>query len=174
MAAREAIARRSCAALGYNECVFLQLLSISTGAFVAHRDHPVWRPSSTDMSHIAPVAVPAFCKPRPQSGRVASPYALFESGPVFTGGRNRADQHLKSRSFWIVVRAPKTCMASRPVDVSSKSVSRAVLASIGARPKCRSLQRSDLVPSGRHGQNLPGPKSAWCLLVENSPRVRGI
>ncbi|MGY9036751.1 phenylalanine--tRNA ligase subunit beta [Sulfitobacter sp. BSw21498] len=176
MQRREAIARRSCAALGYNECVSYSFIDQPSAALFGGGtdDTRLENPISTDMSHMRPSLLPALLQAAARNQARGFPdMALFEVGPVFTGGEP-GDQHLQISGLLIGRTGPKDVHgASRPVDVFDvKSDIEAVLASIGAPTKVQiNRNGSDWFHPGRHGQICLGPKKVLGVFGEIHPRV---
>eukprot|EP00919_Chromeraceae_sp_WS-2016_P054272 GHVR01128884.1.p1 GENE.GHVR01128884.1~~GHVR01128884.1.p1 ORF type:complete len:805 (-),score=210.80 GHVR01128884.1:1623-4037(-) len=176
MQRREAIARRACAALGYNECVSYSFIDQASAAlFGGGTDETrLENPISADMSHMRPSLLPALLQAAARNQARGFPdMALFEVGPVFTGGEP-GDQHLQISGLLIGRTGPKDVHgASRPVDVFDvKSDIEAVLASIGAPTKVQiNRNGSDWFHPGRHGQICLGPKKVLGVFGEIHPRV---
>ncbi|WP_323803291.1 phenylalanine--tRNA ligase subunit beta [Sulfitobacter litoralis] len=176
MQRREAIARRACAALGYNECVSYSFIDQPSAALFGGGtdDTRLENPISTDMSHMRPSLLPALLQAAARNQARGFPdMALFEVGPVFTGGEP-GDQHLQISGLLIGRTGPKDVHgASRPVDVFDvKSDIETVLASIGAPAKVQiNRNGSDWFHPGRHGQICLGPKKVLGVFGEIHPRV---
>ncbi len=134
--ARERAARRSIAALGYNECVTYSFIDQASaalfggGADAVRVDNPI----SSEMSHLRPDLLPGLLRAASRNqARGFADMALFEVGPAFQGGEP-GEQHLQATGLLIGSSAPRDPYGSRrPVDVfDAKADAEAVLAAIGA------------------------------------------
>ena len=133
---RERTARRTIAALGYNECVTYSFIDHSAaqmfggGADAVRVDNPI----SSEMTHLRPDLLPGLLRAAARNqARGFADMALFEVGPVFHGGEPGA-QHLQATGLLIGASAPRDAYASRrPVDTfDAKADVEAVLAALGA------------------------------------------
>lgn len=193
---RERTARRSIAALGYNECVTYSFIDQSAaslfggGTDALRVDNPI----SSEMTHMRPDLLPGLLRAAARNqARGFMDMALFEVGPVFHGGEP-GEQHLQATGLLIGANAPRDPHgARRPVDVfDAKADVEAVLAALGAPAK---VQISRKVASwwhpGRSGviglgpntmatfgevhpkilaaMDIKGPAVAFTLLVANVP-----
>lgn len=176
MQRREAIARRACAALGYNECVSYSFIDQASAALFGGGtdDTRLENPISNDMSHMRPSLLPALLQAAARNQARGFPdMALFEVGPVFTGGEP-GDQHLQISGLLTGSTGPKDVHgASRPVDVFDvKADIEAVLSAIGAPAKVQiNRNGADWFHPGRHGQICLGPKKVLGVFGEIHPRV---
>ncbi len=172
---RERSARRTIAALGYNECVTYSFIdqaaaTVFGGGLDAVRvDNPI----SSEMSHLRPDLLPGLLRAAARNqARGFADMALFEVGPVFHGGEP-GDQHLQATGLLIGHTAPRDPHAPRrTVDVfDAKSDAEAVLAAIGAPSR---VQITRKVPSwwhpGRSGVIGLGP-NVMATFGEVHPRV---
>ena len=126
MQRREAIARRACAALGYNECVSYSFIDQASAALFGGGtdDTRLENPISNDMSHMRPSLLPALLQAAARNQARGFPdMALFEVGPVFTGGEP-GDQHLQ--------------ISVRSMCSTSKRISRRSCPPSVPPPRCRS------------------------------------
>ncbi len=176
MQRREAIARRTCAALGYNECVSYSFIDQASAALFGGGtdDTRLENPISADMSHMRPSLLPALLQAAARNqARGFADMALFEVGPVFTGGEP-GEQHLQVSGVLVGRTGPKDVHgASRNVDLFDvKADIEAILASIGAPAKVQINRNGDeWWHPGRHGQICLGPKKALAVFGEIHPRV---
>ncbi|GFE48983.1 phenylalanine--tRNA ligase beta subunit [Roseobacter cerasinus] len=176
MQRREAIARRTCAALGYNECVtytFIDQASAALfggGADATKLENPI----SSDMSHMRPALLPGLLQAAARNqARGFSDLALFEVGPAFHGGEP-GDQHTLVSGLLVGRTGPKDVLgSSRAVDVFDvKADAEAVLAALGAPAKVQILRgASAWWHPGRHGKICLGPKKVLGVFGELHPRV---
>ena len=176
MQRREAAARRACAALGYNECVSYSFIDQPSAAlFGGGTDETrLENPISNDMSHMRPALLPALLQAAARNQARGFPdMALFEIGPVFTGGEP-GEQHMQISGVLVGRTGPKDVHgASRPVDVFDiKADIEAVLSAIGAPAKVQiNRNGAEWWHPGRHGQICLGPKKVLGVFGEIHPRV---
>lgn len=133
---REKSARRTLAALGYNECVTYSFIDheaaslFGGGADAVRVDNPI----SSEMTHLRPDLLPGLLRAAARNqARGFSDLALCEIGPAFHGGEP-GEQHLQAAGLLVGHTAPRDPFASRrPVDVfDAKADAEAVLAALGA------------------------------------------
>jgi phenylalanyl-tRNA synthetase beta chain len=133
---RERTARRTIAALGYNECVTYSFIDEAAaqlfggGSDAVRIDNPI----SSEMSHLRPDLLPGLLRAAARNqARGFMDLTLFEVGPVFTGGEP-GDQHLQATGLLVGATAARDPFASRrPVDVfDAKADAESVLAALGA------------------------------------------
>ena len=173
---REAFARRACAALGYNECVSYSFIDQASAAlFGGGTDETrLENPISSDMSHMRPALLPALLQAAARNQARGFPdMALFEVGPVFTGGEP-GEQHMQVSGLLVGRTGPKDVHgSSRPVDVFDvKADVEAVLSAIGAPAKVQiNRNGAEWWHPGRHGQICLGPKKVLAVFGEIHPRV---
>ncbi|MEL6296883.1 MAG: phenylalanine--tRNA ligase subunit beta, partial [Pseudomonadota bacterium] len=118
MQRREQIARRTAAALGYNECVTYSFIDQPSAAlFGGGTDATMLEnPISSDMSHMRPAPGLLQAAARNQARGFAD-LALFEVGPAFAGGEP-GEQHMQVSGLLVGRTGPKDVHgAARPVDV---------------------------------------------------------
>ena len=169
-------ARRTAAALGYNECVSYSFIDQASatlfggGTDVTMLENPI----SADMSHMRPALLPALLQAAARNqARGFADMALFEVGTVFDGGEP-GEEHLQVYGLLIGRTGPKDVHgASRDVDVfDAKADAEAVLAAIGAPAK---VQINRGAPEwwhpGRHGMICLGPKKVMGVFGEVHPRI---
>lgn len=176
MQKREAIARRTCAALGYNECVSYSFIDQASATLFGGGDDAtrLENPISSDMSHMRPALLPGLLQAAARNqARGYHDLALFEVGPAFHGGEP-GEQHLLVSGLLVGRTGPKDVLgASRAVDVFDvKADAEAVLAAMGAPAKVQILRGA--VPwwhPGRHGMICLGPKKVLGVFGEVHPKV---
>jgi len=176
MQRREQIARRTTAALGYNECVTYSFIDQGAAALFGGGDDAtkLENPISSDMSHMRPALLPGLLQAAARNqARGAMDVALFEVGPAFHGGEP-GEQHLLVSGLLVGRTAPKDVHgASRPVDVYDvKADAEAVLAAMGAPARVQILRgAAGWWHPGRHGRICLGPKKVLGVYGELHPRV---
>ena len=169
-------ARRTAAALGYNECVSYSFIDQASaklfggGTDVTMLENPI----SADMSHMRPALLPALLQAAARNqARGFADMALFEVGTVFDGGEP-GEEHLQVSGLLIGSTGPKDVHGtSRDVDVfDAKADAEAVLAAIGAPAK---VQINRGAPEwwhpGRHGIICLGPQKVMGVFGEVHPRI---
>ena len=173
---REQIARRTAAALGYNECVSYSFIDGATATLFSG-DTPAPKlenPISADMSHMRPALLPGLLQAAAKNqARGFADMALFEVGPAFHGGEP-GEQHLLVTGLLVGQTGPKDVHGSaRPVSpFDAKADAEAILAAMGA--PARAQIRRGAGPSwhpGRHGMICLGPKVVLGAFGEIHPRV---
>ncbi len=175
MQRREKTARRMLASLGYNECVTYSFIDAKAatlfggGAEATRVDNPI----SSEMTHLRPDLLPGLLAAAARNqARGFTDLALFEVGPVFTGGEP-GEQALHVTGLLVGASAARDPHGSRrAVDLyDAKADAEAVLAQLGAPAK---VQISRTLPAwfhpGRAGVMGLGPK-AICLFGEVHPRI---
>jgi phenylalanyl-tRNA synthetase beta chain len=173
---RQQMARRTCAALGYNECVTYSFIDQTSAALFGGGDDATMlaNPISSDMSHMRPALLPGLLQAAARNqARGYMDLALFEVGPAFHGGEP-GEQHNLISGLLVGRTGPKDVHgASRAVDVyDAKADVEAVLAAIGAPAKVQILRGAqDWWHPGRHGKICLGPKKVLGVFGELHPRV---
>ena len=133
---REKAARRTIAALGYNECVTYSFIDegaaklFGGGTDAVRVDNPI----SSEMTHLRPDLLPGLLRAAARNqARGFADLALAEIGPVFAGGEP-GEQALHATGLLVGSAAPRDPYGSRrPVDVfDAKADVEAVLAALGA------------------------------------------
>lgn len=176
MQKREAIARRTCAALGYNECVSYSFIDQASATLFGGGDDAtrLENPISSDMSHMRPALLPGLLQAAARNqARGYHDLALFEVGPAFHGGEP-GEQHLLVSGLLVGRTGPKDVLgASRAVDVFDvKADAEAVLAAMGAPAKVQILRgAAPWWHPGRHGMICLGPKKVLGVFGEVHPKV---
>ncbi|MGV8952164.1 MAG: phenylalanine--tRNA ligase subunit beta [Cypionkella sp.] len=193
---RERTARRSIAALGYNECVTYSFIDQTAatlfggGADEVRVDNPI----SSEMSHMRPDLLPGLLRAvaRNQS-RGFMDMALFEVGPVFHGGEP-GDQHLQATGVLVGANGGRDPHGSRRmVDTyDAKGDVEAVLAALGAPAKVQISRKvaawwhpgrsgaiglgpnvmasfGEIHPKILAALDIKGPAVAFTILVANIP-----
>ncbi len=176
MQKREMRARRTAAALGYNECVTYSFIDRESAAMFGGGDDVTMleNPISSEMSHMRPDLLPGLLQAAARNqARGFQDLALFEVGPVFSGGEPGEEaRHLSG----LLVRAagPRDPHGSRRMaDVfDARADAEAVLTAIGAPETARILRD---VPAwwhpGRAGRICLGPKKTLAVFGEIHPGV---
>ncbi|GAB5435262.1 phenylalanine--tRNA ligase subunit beta [Falsiruegeria mediterranea] len=173
---RQQMARRTCAALGYNECVTYSFIDQASAALFGGGDDATMlaNPISSDMSHMRPALLPGLLQAAARNqARGYMDLALFEVGPAFHGGEP-GEQHNLISGLLVGRTGPKDVHgASRAVDVyDAKADVEAVLTAIGAPAKVQILRGAqDWWHPGRHGKICLGPKKVLGVFGELHPRV---
>lgn len=173
---RQSMARRTCAALGYNECVSYTFIDQASAALFGGGDEATMleNPISSEMSHMRPDLLPGLLQAASRNqARGFSDLALFEVGPVFHDGEP-GDQRTQIAGLLVGRTGPKDVHgATRAVDVfDAKADAEAVLAAIGAPAKVQVLRDGEAWwHPGRHGKICLGPKKVLGVFGELHPRV---
>ncbi|SFU00210.1 phenylalanine--tRNA ligase subunit beta [Sedimentitalea nanhaiensis] len=173
---RHQAARRSCAALGYNECVTYSFIDQASAALFGGGDDAsmLENPISSEMSHMRPDLLPGLLLAAARNqARGFMDLALFEVGPAFHGGEPGQQRSMVS-GLLIGRNGPKDVQgAARAVDVFDiKADAEAVLAAIGAPAKVQILRNGrEWWHPGRHGQICLGPKKVLGIFGELHPKV---
>jgi phenylalanyl-tRNA synthetase beta chain len=172
---RERTARRTIAALGYNECVTYSFIDqpaatlFGGGTDAVRVDNPI----SSEMTHLRPDLLPGLLRAAARNqARGFADMALFEVGPAFQGGEP-GEQHLQAAGLLVGHTAPRDPFgARRPVDVfDAKADAEAVLAAIGAPARAQITRK--LAPwwhPGRAGVIGLGP-TVMASFGEVHPKV---
>lgn len=173
---RQAMARRTAAALGYNECVTYSFIDQPTaalfggGTLATELENPI----SSEMSHLRPALLPGLMQAATRNqARGIMDLALFEVGPAFHGGEP-GEQHTLISGLLVGRTGSKDVRGeSRPVDVYDvKADIEAILAAVGAPAKVQILRGAqEWWHPGRHGKICLGPKKVLGVFGELHPRV---
>jgi phenylalanyl-tRNA synthetase beta chain len=193
---RERSARRTIAALGYNECVTYSFIDSAAatlfggGADAVRVDNPI----SSEMTHLRPDLLPGLLRAAARNqARGFADMALFEVGPAFHGGEP-GEQHLQAAGLLIGASAARDPHGSRrPVDLyDAKADAEAVLAAIGAPARVQITRKSaawwhpgrsgviglgpnvmatfgEVHPRILAAMDVKGPAVAFTILVANVP-----
>ena len=176
MQLRERTARRTAAALGYNECVTYSFIDKATATLFGGGSDATMlaNPISADMSHMRPDLLAGLMQAASRNqARGFADMALFEVGPVFHGGEPD-EQQLQVAGLLVGRTGPKDVHgASRPVDLfDAKADVEAILAALGAPTKVQILRDGDAWwHPGRHGRVCLGPKKMLAVFGEVHPKV---
>lgn len=172
---RERIARRTIAALGYNECVTYSFIDEAAaklfggGTDAVRVDNPI----SSEMSHLRPDLLPGLLRAAARNqARGFMDLSLAEIGPAFSGGEP-GEQLLQATGLLIGHAAPRDPYGSRrPVDVfDAKADAEAVLAALGAPARVQiTRQVADWWHPGRSGVIGLGP-NVMASFGEVHPKV---
>jgi phenylalanyl-tRNA synthetase beta chain len=176
MQRRQQAARRTAAALGYNECVSYSFIDQPSAALfgggtdVTRLENPI----SSDMSHMRPALLPGLLQAAARNqARGFLDLALFEVGPAFDGGEP-GEEHVQVSGLLVGRTGPRDVHgAARPVDVfDARADAEAVLAAMGAPARVQILRGGpDWWHPGRHGVICLGPKKVLGIYGELHPRV---
>ncbi|MBO9466914.1 phenylalanine--tRNA ligase subunit beta [Tropicibacter sp. R15_0] len=176
MQKRERTARRTTAALGYNECVTYSFIDQAAaelfggGADVTRVANPI----SSEMSHMRPSLLPGLLQAASRNqARGYNDLALFEVGHAFHGGEPE-EQNLQIAGLLVGRSGPKDVHgAMRAVDLfDAKADAEAVLSAIGAPAKVQILRGGEgWWHPGRHGRICLGPKKVLGVFGELHPKV---
>jgi phenylalanyl-tRNA synthetase beta chain len=176
MQRRQQAARRTCAALGYNECVTYSFIDQASAALFGGGDDATMleNPISSEMSHMRPALLPGLLQAAARNqARGFMDMALFEVGPAFHGGEP-GEQHTLITGLLVGRTGPKDVQgASRAVDVFDvKADAETVLAAMGAPAKVQVLRGAQgWWHPGRHGMICLGPKKVLGVFGELHPKV---
>ena len=173
---REQIARRTTAALGYNECVTYSFIDHASATLFGGGDDATMlaNPISSEMSHMRPALLPGLLQAAARNqARGVMDMALFEVGHAFHGGEP-GEQHLQISGILVGRTGPKDVHgAARAVDVfDAKADAEAVLSALGAPAKVQILRGADAWwHPGRHGKVCLGPKKVLGIFGELHPKT---
>ncbi|MEM6588072.1 MAG: phenylalanine--tRNA ligase subunit beta [Pseudomonadota bacterium] len=173
---REQAARRTVAALGYNECVTYSFIDHASATLFGGGDDATMlaNPISSEMSHMRPALLPGLLQAAARNqARGQMDMALFEVGHAFHGGEPE-QQHLLVSGILVGRTGPKDVHgASRPVDLyDAKADAEATLAAMGAPAKVQILRGArEWWHPGRHGKICLGPKKVLGIFGELHPKV---
>ena len=173
---REKAARRTAAALGYNECVTYSFIDQASAALFGGGTEAtrLENPISSEMSHMRPALLPGLLQAAARNqARGFMDLALFEVGQAFSGGEPE-ESHALVSGLLVGRTGPKDVHgASRRVDVYDvKADAEAVLAAIGAPAKVQILRGArEWWHPGRHGMIGLGPKKILGVFGELHPKV---
>jgi phenylalanyl-tRNA synthetase beta chain len=172
---RERSARRTLAALGYNECVTYSFIDQPAAAMFGGGSDAVRveNPISSEMSHLRPDLLPGLLAAAARNqARGFADLALFEVGPVFHDGEP-GDQALQACGLLIGAVAARDPHGSRRmVDVyDAKADAEAVLASLGAPARTQITRKTPAwFHPGRSGAVSLGP-NVLAIYGEVHPRT---
>ncbi|GHE03621.1 phenylalanyl-tRNA synthetase subunit beta [Defluviimonas sp. 20V17] len=172
---RETAARRTLAALGYNECVTYSFIDQGAAALFGGGQEGlrVENPISSEMTHMRPDLLPGLLQAAARNqARGFMDLALCEVGPAFTGGEP-GEQVLHATGLLVGAAAPRDPYGSRrPVDLyDAKADAEAVLAALGAPARVQINRKvAGWWHPGRSGNMALGP-NALASFGELHPRV---
>ena len=173
---RERLARRTAAALGYDECVSYAFIDRAAAALFGGGDEAtrLENPISADLSHLRPALLPGLLRAAARNqARGVADIALFELGAAFHGGEP-GEQHQLVSGLLVGHTGPKSVHGDRrPVDAfDAKADAEAVLAAIGAPASAQVLRgAADWWHPGRSGRICLGPRKVLAEFGEIHPRV---
>ena len=176
MQKRERTARRTAAALGYDECVTYSFIDAAAAALFGGGGEAtrLENPISSDMSHLRPALLPGLLQAAARNqARGFADMALFEIGTAFHGGEP-GEQHLLLSGLLVGQTGPKSVHGDRrPVDVfDAKADAEVVLSAIGAPERVQILRgASDDWHPGRSGRICLGPKKTLAVFGEVHPKI---
>jgi len=193
---RERSARRTLAALGYNECVTYSFIDAKAAALFGGGTDAVRveNPISSEMTHLRPDLLPGLLAAAARNqARGFMDLSLFEIGPAFQGGEP-GDQHLQATGLLVGAAASRDPHGSRRlVDIfDAKADAEAVLSTLGAPARMQITRKAaDWWHPGRSGviglgptvlatfgevhprflqaMDVKGPAVAFTILVANVP-----
>ncbi|RRH75489.1 phenylalanine--tRNA ligase subunit beta [Falsigemmobacter faecalis] len=172
---RERTTRRTLASLGYNECITYSFIDQkSAEAFGGGQDAvKIENPISSEMTHMRPDLLPGLLAAAARNqARGFMDLALFEVGPVFSGGEP-GEQQVIATGLLIGHSAPRDPWGSRrPVDIfDARADAEAVLAAIGAPARVQITRKvAAWWHPGRSGNIALGPNTL-ATFGELHPRV---
>ncbi|MCI2399514.1 phenylalanine--tRNA ligase subunit beta [Aliiroseovarius subalbicans] len=175
MQKRESIARRTTAALGYNECVTYSFIDAESadlyGGVPANR---LENPISSEMSHMRPSLLPGLLAAATRNqARGFQDLALFEVGPVFHGAEPDEQETLVT-GILVGHTGPKDRFGvRRSVDTfDAKADVEAVLSALGAPAKLMHLRDMNAWwHPGRSAKLSLGPKNVLGAFGELHPKA---
>ena len=147
MQMREKAARRTLAALGYNECVTYSFIDgpsaelFGGGTEATRLENPI----SSEMTHMRPDLLPGLLQAAARNqARGFMDMGLFEVGPVFSGGEP-GEQALQATGLLVGATAPRDPYGSRRMaDIyDAKADAEAVLAALGAPAKMQITRKAE-------------------------------
>ncbi|MBK5934571.1 phenylalanyl-tRNA synthetase beta subunit [Rhodovulum imhoffii] len=173
---RTATARRTFAALGYNECVTYSFIDAASatlfdgGSDATRLENPI----SSEMSHLRPDLLPGLVQAAARNqARGFMDLALFEVGPAFEGAEP-GEQHVQAAGLLVGASALRDPHGSRrPVDLfDAKADAEALLSAIGAPAKAQILRDAPAWwHPGRSGRICLGPQKVMAVFGELHPKV---
>ena len=176
MQRRATAARRTIAALGYNECVTYSFIDAASAALFEGGGDAVRleNPISSDMSHMRPDLLPGLLSAAARNqARGFADLALFEIGQVFDGGEPE-EERMVATGLLIGQSGPRDVHdGRRGVDLyDAKADAMAVLRALGAPERLMHMRQA---PSwyhpGRSAVLSLGPKNPLGVFGEIHPKV---
>jgi phenylalanyl-tRNA synthetase beta chain len=193
---RERTARRTLAALGYNECVTYSFIDARSAELFGGGTEAVRveNPISSEMTHLRPDLLPGLLAAAARNqARGFMDLSLFEIGPAFHGGEP-GDQHLQAAGLLVGAAAQRDPHGSRRmVDVfDAKADAEAVLAALGAPARVQITRKTaqwwhpgrsgviglgpnvmatfgEVHPRVLQAMDVKGPVVAFTILIANVP-----
>ena len=176
MQRRIALARRCMSVLGYNECVTYSFIDGKSAEMFGGGgpETMLANPISAEMTHMRPDLLPGLLKMAARNqARGMTELALFEAGPVFSGGEPGEERMavVGLRVGWAVTRSVHG--TARPVDVfDAKADAEVLLGEVGAPSGTRILRDGDTWwHPGRLGRICLGPKRVLGTFGELHPKT---
>lgn len=172
---RERTARRTIAALGYNEAVTYSFIDARSATLFGGGSDAVRveNPISSEMTHLRPDLLPGLLAAAARNqARGFIDLSLFEIGPAFHGGEP-GDQHLQAAGLLVGAAAQRDPHGSRRmVDVfDAKADAEAVLSALGAPARVQITRKvADWWHPGRSGAIGLGP-TTLATFGEVHPRI---
>ncbi|WP_112873481.1 phenylalanine--tRNA ligase subunit beta [Paracoccus endophyticus] len=172
---RESAARRTAAALGYNECVTYSFIDQSSAALFGGGSDAVRieNPISSEMTHLRPDLLPGLLAAAARNqARGFADLALFEVGPVFAGGEP-GEQAVQLSGLLVGAFAARDPHGSRrTVDIfDARADAEAILSAAGAPARAQIDRKLDgWWHPGRAGNIALGP-NRLATFGEVHPRV---
>ncbi|MEM6385888.1 MAG: phenylalanine--tRNA ligase subunit beta [Pseudomonadota bacterium] len=176
MQKREQIARRTAAALGYNECVTYSFIDQASAALFGGGDEArrVANPISQDMTHMRPSHLPGLLQAAARNqARGFQNLSLFEVGAVFHGGEPEEHEILVT-GLRVGATSQKDVHASRrAVDVfDARADAEAILSALGAPARMQFARPAKAWwHPGRSARMTLGPKITLAAFGEIHPKV---
>ncbi|MES2845943.1 MAG: phenylalanine--tRNA ligase subunit beta [Pseudomonadota bacterium] len=193
---REKAARRTLAAIGYNECVTYSFIDAEAaslfggGTDAVRVDNPI----SSEMTHLRPDLLPGLLRAAARNqARGFADLSLAEVGPVFHGGEP-GEQHVQATGLMVGYAAPRDPHGPRRAfDLfDAKADAEAVLAALGAPAKVQITRKvgpwwhpgrsgaiglgpntlaafGEVHPKVLAAMGVKGPAVAFTILVANVP-----
>lgn len=173
---REGMTRRMAASLGYNECVTYSFVDQTSAAlFGGGTDATMLaNPISSEMSHMRPTLLSGLLAAAARNqARGAADLALFEVGPVFSGGEP-GEQELQIAGILVGQSGPRDVQGTRrPVDLyDAKADVEAILTAAGAPGSAKVMRgMNPWWHPGRSGKFCLGSKKVLAGFGELHPKV---
>ena len=173
---RERAARRTAAALGYDEAVTYSFIDAASAAAFGGGSEAVRldNPISSEMSHLRPSLLPGLLAAAARNqARGAPDLALFECGPVFSGGEPGEQETVLTGLLVGHAAPPGPHGDRRPADAfDAKADAEAVLAAAGAPGTAMTLRDAPgWWHPGRSGRFGLGPRRVIATFGDLHPRV---
>jgi phenylalanyl-tRNA synthetase beta chain len=172
---RERTARRTLAALGYNECVTYSFIDHQAATLFGGGSDAVRveNPISSEMSHLRPDLLPGLLRAAARNqARGFADLALAEVGPAFSGGEP-GEQHVQAAGLLVGYSGPRDSFGGRrPVDLyDAKADAEALLAALGAPARVQINRKlPDWFHPGRAGVVALGPNTL-AIFGEIHPKI---